>query len=97
MFQTNVVEQNKTHFVFVCFSPKIVSSRENLEKYCAFRNATDDNIIRRVCIACWIPTATDIHPKYVILITIPRQQWLGERPSLICTHTASLVRNFDKL
>ena len=31
-----------------------------MEKYGAAGQATDDNILRRMCIACWIPKATDI-------------------------------------
>jgi hypothetical protein len=42
------------------------------------RQVTDDNIwLMRF--ACWIIQATDTHWEYVILITLPRQQWLGER------------------
>jgi hypothetical protein len=36
---------------------------------------TDDNIIRRMGIACWIPKATNTHSQYVILIAFPLQQW----------------------
>jgi hypothetical protein len=37
------------------------------------RQATDDNIIRRIRFACWITKATDTHSEYVILIAFPRQ------------------------
>jgi len=49
------------------------------EKYCRTRQATNDNIIRRMRIACWIPKASDIHSEYVILIAFPLLQWLHER------------------
>ena len=39
-----------------------------LEKYGIARQATDDNIMRRTRIACWISTATDTHRQCVILI-----------------------------
>jgi hypothetical protein len=54
---------------------------------------TDDDIIRRMRIACWITEATDIHSEYVILAAFRRQQWLRERnPLLRYTHIACLVR-----
>jgi hypothetical protein len=34
---------------------------ENVEKYDIDRTATDDNIIRRMRVACWVTNATDIH------------------------------------
>jgi len=46
------------------------------------RPATDDNIIRRMRIACWITEATDTHSEYVI-IAFPRQHCLRERASLL--------------
>jgi hypothetical protein len=39
-----------------------------MEKYCTAEQATDDNIIRRMRIACWITKATDTHSQYVILL-----------------------------
>jgi len=43
------------------------------------RQATDDNITRRMRIACWITKATGTHSEHVILIAFPQQQWLRER------------------
>jgi hypothetical protein len=54
-----------------------------VEKFVTARQATDDNITRRMRFACWITKATDTHSEYVILNTIPRQQWLSERASLL--------------
>ena len=56
---------------------------DNVEKYGRARQATDDNIIRRMRIACCIPKATDTHSEYVILIAFPLQQWLCERSSIL--------------
>jgi hypothetical protein len=53
------------------------------EKYGTAREATRDNIIRRMRFACWITKATDTHAEYVILIAFPRQQWLRERASVL--------------
>ena len=38
----------------------------------------NDNIIRRMGVACWIPKATKAHSEYVILIVFPLQQWFHE-------------------
>jgi hypothetical protein len=68
-------------------------------KYGTARQATDDNIIRRMRFAWWITKATDTHSQYVILIAFPQQQWLLERassyvirilPVLLHTELASL-------
>ena len=50
-----------------------------MEKYGTARQATDDNITRRMRFACCITKATDTHSEYVILIACPQQQWLRER------------------
>jgi hypothetical protein len=48
--------------------------------------------IRRMCFACWINEATNTESEYVILIALPRQQWLRERASLLPDSSlASLV------
>jgi len=39
-----------------------------VEKYGTARQATDDKIVRRMLIACWITKATNTHTEYVILI-----------------------------
>ena len=38
-----------------------------------------ENIIRRMRVACWIIKATDTHSEYVIITAFPRKQWLLER------------------
>jgi hypothetical protein len=65
-----------------------------VEKYGRARQATDDNIIRRMRFVCWINKATDTHSEYVILIrnALPRQKWLSESASVLrYTHIACLV------
>jgi hypothetical protein len=54
-----------------------------MEKYCTAGQATDENIIRRMRTACWIPKATDTDSEYVILIAFTLQQWLHERASTL--------------
>ena len=70
MFQTNIVEQITTHFMFDnSFFQKSRPLRHNVEKYGTARQDTHDNIF-----ACWITKATDTQSEYVILIALPRQQ-----------------------
>jgi hypothetical protein len=92
MFHTKFVEEIKTHFMFNKYFPKIVPFMRYVEKYDTARQATDDNIIRRMRFACWISKATDTHSEYVILIVFPRKQWLRERASVLrYTYIACLV------
>ena len=35
------------------------------KKYCTDGHATDDNIIRRMRMACWVNKVTDTHTEYV--------------------------------
>jgi hypothetical protein len=63
-----------------------------MEKYCRAGEATDDNTIWRMRIACWITKTIETHSEYVILIVFPLQQWLHERASLLrYTYIACLV------
>ena len=65
--------------------------REKTEKYGRDGQATDDNIIRRMHTACWIPKVTNTRSEYVLLIACPQQQWLLKRASMLrYTHIASL-------
>jgi hypothetical protein len=45
--------------------------------------ATDDNVIRRMRIACWLPKTTNTHSEYVIRIPFARLQWLGKRALML--------------
>jgi len=85
MVQTKVVQKIKTHFMFnnYFFFRKSCSLWRNEKKYFIAGQATDDNTIWRMRIACWILKATNTHSQYVILIAFPLQQWLQERASLL--------------
>jgi hypothetical protein len=88
------VEKLKTHILCsIAFSRKSCRLWNKVEKYGTARQATDDNIIRRMRFACWITKATDTHLVYVIIIAFPRQQWLRERASILrlCVHCVSLL------
>jgi len=54
-----------------------------VEIYGKARQATEDNIIRRMRFACWIIEATNTHSEYVIIIAFPLQQWFLERASVV--------------
>jgi hypothetical protein len=41
-----------------------------VENLCRGRQATDDNIIQHMRIACWITKATDTHSEYVYLLLL---------------------------
>ena len=54
------IENQNTHFVFNnFFFLKSCRLWDNVEKYSIARQATDENIIRRMRFACWITKATD--------------------------------------
>jgi len=85
MFQTEVAENTKTH-ISRSITPPPRKSRhlwDSVKKYGRVRQVTDNNIIRRMRIACWIPTATDTHSDHVIIIAFPLHQWLHERASVL--------------
>ena len=61
-----------------------------MKEYVETRQTADDNIIRRMRIACWIPKAIDTHRIYNIY-AFPLLQWLCERASVI---SYSALRGF---
>jgi len=72
------VEKIKTHILcsITFFFRKSCRLWDDVEKYYRAWQATDDNIMRRRRIACWIPKATNPHSGCVILITFPLRWWL---------------------
>jgi hypothetical protein len=76
-------QNQNTHFMFNNFFRKSCRLWDNVEKYGTARQATDDNIIRRMRCVCWITKATDTHSEYVILIALPWQQCLRECASML--------------
>ena len=76
----NIVQKINTHnpnnFLW-----KLCFLWDNVEKYGTARQATDDNIIRRMRFACWITKGTETHSEYVIF-AFAQQQWLSEGASM---------------
>jgi hypothetical protein len=73
----------ETHILCSITFPENRAVYEIMWKNGTARQATDDNIIRRMRFACWITKATDTQSEYVILIAFPQQQWLRERTSIL--------------
>ena len=91
MFSIKVVEKIKTHILCsITFFLKLSRLRDNVEKYGGAREVTDDNIIWRMRIACWIIKATGTHLECVTLIAFPRQQWFRARASVLCYRLPTL-------
>jgi len=44
-----------------------------------------------MCIACWIPKATNSHTGYVILLPLSLQEWLHERASVLPNTYIALI------
>jgi hypothetical protein len=78
-----ILEKIKTHFIFNKFFRKSCRLWNNVVKYCTAWQATDDNIIWHMRIACWINKATNTHTDCVILNVFPLQQLLHERASIL--------------
>jgi hypothetical protein len=78
-----ILEKVRTRFMFHYFFSSTIVFFLTVEKYGGVGQATDDNITRRMRIACWITKATETHSEYVILIAFPLQQWLQERVSML--------------
>jgi hypothetical protein len=68
-FQTKPVDKIKTHILCsITFFRRSCRLWDNVGKCGRARQATDDNIIRRMRFACWTTKATDTHFEYVILL-----------------------------
>jgi hypothetical protein len=79
MFQPKFAENIKTQILCsITVFRKSCRLWDNVEKYDTATQATDNNIIRRMRIACWISKATGTDSEYAILIAFPQQQWLHE-------------------
>jgi hypothetical protein len=56
-----------------------------VEKYGRARQATGDNRVRRMHIACWVAKATDTTSEYVIdYFLLSTTKMVSERASVLC-------------
>jgi hypothetical protein len=76
--------ENQKHFIInsIFFFENSTVPETKWKKDGGGGQATDDNLLRRMRIACWIPNAPNTHTEYVILIAFPRQR-LRERASIL--------------
>jgi hypothetical protein len=61
------------------------------KKHGTARQASYDDVTRRMRFACWTPKATNTLSEYVILISFLLQQWLHERVSVLRDTTLLLL------
>jgi len=78
MFQSKVVQEIKTHFVF----NKFFFLKNRPVYKIMWKNAVQQGrpqmTLRRMRIACWTPNAANTYSQYVMLIAFPLRQWLNE-------------------
>jgi len=73
--------------MFNNFPQKSCHLQDNVEKCGRARQATNENIIRQMYIACWITKAKDnTHSEYVTFITFTGQQWSRKQASMLHLH-----------
>jgi len=63
----------------------------NVEKYGRVGQATDDNLVRNVRLACWLTKVTNIHSEYLLPVAFMRQYWLHDYASMLRTLTGLLL------
>jgi hypothetical protein len=84
MFQTKIEDKTKTRIL--CSIPPSLPENPAVyeimwKSFVEPGQATEDDIVRRMRIACWITKATNTHSEYVTLIAVPLQQRLHEDAS----------------
>jgi hypothetical protein len=84
MFRTQPVKKLKRHFLCsVAIFRNSCHLEDNVAKYGTARQATDENIIRRMRFAFGLTKATHANSEYVIPIALPRQQCLRKGSALL--------------
>jgi hypothetical protein len=73
--------------------PKACRLWDNVEKCSGAGQATDDNILKRMRIACWITKATNTPSEYVTLIASPRQKCYANAPEYHATCIMPVLLN----
>jgi hypothetical protein len=62
-----------------------------MQQYGTARQATDDDIIRRMLFACWITMATETRSEYITVLLFPRKQCLCQSALFLCFRTLLVV------
>jgi hypothetical protein len=90
MFQTNFWGKLELMSMLITFSENRAlceimwrGGRGGRARNGTFRHTTDQNKIRQLHNACWLPKATNTHLGYIIIIAFSRQQWLSERALIL--------------
>ena len=65
-----------------------------MAKHGRLGQATCDNIIWRMSLACCITKAIDTHSEYVVLLSFLRERWLRERASSLRLYVNTLPALF---
>ena len=85
MFQTKDVEKTKMHIsCLINAFQKLCCSCNNVERYGRASLATNDNTVHALCMPNNLGKNTATHPKYLIFIAFPWQQWLCKHASMLC-------------
>lgn len=66
-----------------------------MEIHCKAGQTTDDNMIGRMCFACWISKNTNIHEEYVIFIAFQHEKSLRKCTSIYVIRTFSIFFSLD--
>ena len=80
-------ENQNTQFMCNTFFPV----GDSVKKYGTTRQATDDNVIRRMRFTCWITKATDAHAEYVTLIAFHGNNGYANAPQNYVTSTLQVL------
>ena len=96
-----ILKEYKTNVHIFIMSRLVLLRMRNVSdessKYDRGGQATDDNNIRRMRIACRLPNVTHTHSEYVILISFPQQKMDARtRLNITLIRTLSLVLFYPK-
>jgi hypothetical protein len=47
------------------------------------QSGTQQMTLWLMCIACWVPLATNTHSQYIVLLAFPPRKWLNESASVL--------------
>ena len=86
MLHIKFVEQIKTHVLYSLTFFLIHTVYDIMRKDTVVTDRSQMVIcvtVWRMCIAFWIPTATNTYSEYLILTAFPLQQWLHESATIL--------------